>query len=74
MIRFLKRIRIDWDKTMNVIEKKIVNDIFIDIVTKGKYPEFGSPECKCDKCMFNKVVCPSSNKPDVVGCFHGWKR
>lgn len=59
---------------MNVIEKKIINDIFRKIITNGEFPNFGSPEVRCDKCMFNKIVCPSSNKPNVVGCFHGWKK
>ena len=58
----------------NVIEEKIINDAFMNIVTKGEFPEFGSPEVRCNKCMFNKIICPSSNKPDVVGCFHGWKK
>ena len=58
----------------NVIEEKIIIDAFMNIVTKGEFPEFGSPEVRCNKCMFNKIICPSSNKPDVVGCFHGWKK
>lgn len=58
---------------MNIIEEAIINELFIDIVTKGNYPEFGSPECRCKKCMFYKVACtPPSAK--VVGCFHGWKK
>lgn len=58
---------------MNAIEEKIVNDLFMNVITKGEYPKFGSPECKCDKCMFNEVACKPSRK-DVVGCFHGWKK
>ena len=58
---------------MNVIEEKIIADTFMNIIKNGKFPEFGSPDCRCDKCMFNKIICPSSNKPDVAGCFHGWK-
>ena len=59
---------------MNVIEEKIIDDIFMKIITNGEFPKFGSPEVRCDKCMFNKIICPSSNKPNVVGCFHGWKK
>ena len=58
---------------MNVIEKKIINDIFTKVITKGEYPEFGSPECYCDKCMFYEVACVPLGK-NAVGCFHGWKR
>ena len=58
---------------MNVIEKKIINDIFMNIITKGEFPDFGSPEVKCNKCMFYEVACKPSGK-DVVGCFHGWKK
>lgn len=58
---------------MNVIEKKIINDAFMNVITKGQYPEYGSPETKCNKCMFYKVSCQPSNE-NVVGCFHGWKR
>lgn len=59
---------------MNVIEEKIINDTFRKIITNGEFPNFGSPEVRCDKCMFNKIVCLSFNKPNVVGCFHGWKK
>lgn len=58
---------------MNIIEEKIVNDIFMNVIAKGEYPAFGSPECKCNKCMFYKIACKPSDK-NVVGCFHGWKR
>ena len=58
---------------MNVIEEKIINDAFMKVITKGEYPEFGSPEVRCNKCMFYKVACKPSGK-NVVGCFHGWKR
>ena len=58
---------------MNVIEEKIIVDTFMNIIKNGKFPKFGSLECKCNKCMFNKIICPSSEKSDVVGCFHGWK-
>jgi hypothetical protein len=52
---------------MNVIEEKIIVNTFMDIIKNGKFPEFGSSECKCNKYMFNKIICPSSNKPDVTG-------
>lgn len=59
---------------MKYFEENIIKNTFMDIVTKGEYPNFGSPECKCNKCMFHKVACNLSDKKDVVGCFHGWKR
>lgn len=58
---------------MNIIEEKIINDIFTKVITKGEYPNFGSPECKCNKCMFHNVACFPTNK-NAVGCFHGWKK
>ena len=58
---------------MNVIEEKIINDVFMKVITKGEYPEFGSPECRCNKCMFYGIACNPSDK-NVVGCFHGWTR
>lgn len=57
---------------MNIIEEKIINHLYMNVMTKGEYPNFGSPECRCDKCMFYEVACrPGDN---YVGCFHGWKR
>ena len=57
---------------MNIIEEKIIVDAFMDIVIKGEYPKFGSPEVHCNKCMFYGIACnPSDN---IVGCFHGWKK
>jgi hypothetical protein len=58
---------------MNIIEEKIINDIFTKVITKGEYPEFGSPEVLCSKCMFHNVACFPTNK-NAVGCFHGWKK
>lgn len=53
-------------------ETILIKAIFKNITLKGKFPKFGSPETRCDKCMFNKIACfPASN---CVGCFHGWKR
>ena len=57
---------------MNVIEEKIVNHLYENVITKGEYPNFGSPEVHCNKCMFYEVACKPSD--ECVGCFHGWKR
>jgi hypothetical protein len=38
----------------------------------GNFPKFGSPEIKCDKCMFYKIVCQPI--PEHIGCYCGWKR
>lgn len=55
-----------------VVEETIIKAFYERIMTKGEFPKFGSPETRCDKCMFHNVACfPSS---DCVGCFHGWKR
>lgn len=57
---------------MNIIEAKIINDIYTKVITKGEYPDFGSPEVLCSKCMFHNIACfPSGN---TAGCFHGWKK
>lgn len=56
---------------MNSIEEKIIRGIFDDMMM-GNFPKFGSPETRCDKCMFYKVVCLPS--PEHVGCYCGWKR
>lgn len=56
---------------MNEIEKNIIKSIFEDM-KNGKYPEFGSPETRCDKCMFAGIACGTS--PQFVGCLGGWKR
>ena len=53
-------------------EIAIIKAFYERIMNKGEFPKFGSPETRCDKCMFFKIACfPSSN---CVGCFHGWKR
>jgi len=57
---------------MNIIEKHIIGELYNNILTKGEYPKFGSPECNCNKCMFYNVTCPPS--PHRAGCFHGWKK
>ena len=56
---------------MNKVEEKIIRNIFDDMMM-GNFPKFGSPETKCDKCMFYKVVC--NPVPEHVGCYCGWKR
>ena len=58
-----------WDN--NKVDEIILRNIFEDI-QKGIYPKFGSPEIKCNKCMFYKVTCSPS--PEYVGCYGGWKR
>ena len=56
---------------MNKIEEKIIKSIFDDM-KNGIFPKFGSPETKCDKCMFCGVICQTNH--DYVGCLGGWKR
>lgn len=53
-------------------ETKIIKTIYKNIMDKGEFPKFGSPETKCNKCMFYATAC--FPLPDCVGCFHGWKR
>lgn len=56
---------------MNNSDKKIIRLIF-EKMKQGDFPNFGSPETKCDKCMFYGIACfPSS---EYVGCLGGWKR
>lgn len=54
------------------IDKEMIKLIYENIIDKGEFPKFGSPEMKCDKCMFHRIVCQPS--PEYVGCYHGWKR
>ena len=56
---------------MYKIEEKIIRDIFENMKNEI-FPEFGSPETRCNKCMFYEVVCPP--RYDRVGCYGGWKR
>lgn len=51
--------------------KTILKTIFED-TKRGVWPNFGSPETKCIKCMFYGIVCDPD--PKYVGCFGGWKR
>lgn len=57
---------------MNNIEKEWIKKIHRDIANGGEFPEFGSPEIECNKCMFYEIVCPPSS--ERVGCYRGWKR
>lgn len=57
---------------MDKIDGIIIKNIHEDIIKRGVYPKFGSPEIKCAKCMFYKVTCSPS--PEYVGCYGGWKR
>ena len=54
-------------KTDEVMIKTLFNNI-----KKGDSPKFGSPETKCDKCMFLGIACFPS--PEYIGCLGGWKR
>ena len=56
---------------INETDKTMIKLIFEDM-KNGKFPEFGSPECRCDKCMFAGITCETSS--EYVGCFGGWKR
>lgn len=56
---------------MNKVDKIIIKNIHEDIIKKGIWPNFGSPETKCNKCMFFGVTCgPVAGR---VGCLGGWK-
>ena len=54
-------------KTNNIMARVVFENM-----KKGQLPNFGSPETKCDKCMFCGGVCNPA--PGVVGCLGGWKR
>lgn len=53
------------------IKKEIIKMLYKDIIEKSIYPRVGSPECKCDKCMFFEIACNPSSL--TAGCFYGWK-
>ena len=57
---------------MSKSDMKMIEIIFNNIMLKDEFPKFGSPETRCDKCMFYNVVCWPA--PRYVGCFHGWKK
>lgn len=52
----------------NKVDERIVRNIFNDM-QKGIWPKFGSPETRCDKCMFFGIICLPS--PEYVGCYCG---
>ena len=54
------------------IDKKMIKLLHDNIRTNGTYPNFGSPETKCAKCMFYMISCFPS--PQYVGCLGGWKK
>ena len=54
-------------------ENKTMLKLIFENMKNGIFPTFGSPETKCDKCMFFKVVCEPVPE-NVVGCLGGWKR
>ena len=56
---------------MGNTEKKMIEVIYENIMTKAEFPKFGSPEIHCNKCMFCGITCHPS--ADYVGCLHGWK-
>jgi hypothetical protein len=53
-------------------ENKKLLEIIFENMKKGDFPKFGSPETKCNKCMFYNIVC--FPRPEYVGCLGGWKR
>lgn len=53
-------------------DKEMIKLIYKNIIDKGEFPKFGSPEMKCSKCMFYGIACQPSS--EYVGCHHGWKR
>ncbi|MDO5415261.1 MAG: hypothetical protein Q4F78_07325 [Bacillota bacterium] len=56
---------------MSKVDRIIIRAIY-EQLRKGNKPKFGSPETKCNKCMFNEVIC-IPNKA-ITGCLGGWKR
>lgn len=58
------------ESRVNKVAENIIRGIFEDI-QKGNWPKFGSPETRCNKCMFYGVSCGS--KLGRVGCLGGWK-
>ena len=53
-------------------ENKTILKAVFENMKQGIFPNFGSPEIKCNKCMFYGVVCVPN--PEYVGCLGGWKR
>lgn len=53
-------------------ENKIMLKAIFEDMKKGNFPNFGSPETKCNKCIFYGIVCDPG--AEYVGCLGGWKR
>lgn len=53
------------------IDKQMIKLMYKNIIENYEFPKFGSPETKCEKCMFFKVACIPP--PQYVGCLGGWK-
>lgn len=58
------------ESRVNKVAENIIRGVFEDI-QKGNWPKFGSPETKCNKCMFFGVTC--GHVAGRVGCLGGWK-
>lgn len=56
---------------MSKVDRIIIRAIY-EQLRKGDKPNFGSPETKCNKCMFNEVICIPDEA--ITGCMGGWKR
>lgn len=56
---------------MSETNNKMIKMLF-ENTKKGVFPKFGSPETRCDKCMFAGIACETST--EYVGCLGGWKR
>lgn len=69
MDMYIKPFELD-EGRIKKVEESIIRGVFEDI-QKGIYPKFGSPEIRCSKCMFYKVICLPN--PDYCGCYAGWK-
>ena len=54
-----------------ITDDKIIKAIYENIRNNAEFPTFGSPETKCNKCMFCGVACQPL--PEWAGCFAGWK-
>ena len=55
----------------NKTDKLMIKMVFEEL-KNGNFPKFGSPETKCEKCMFSGISCfPGIG---VVGCLGGWKK
>lgn len=60
---------------MNITQMIVTKAIYDDIIDKGEFPKFGSPETNCSKCIFYRVTCIPSReyREGIVRCNHGWK-